>query len=164
MISKKEIEFKICKHCTRFFQSFKHNWQFYKNKTEHCWYYKQDFLVEPGNKKQNGTYYRLKDWYITSKYDNLKEEILSFGDNFGTEYTISMNQYQAEMRKSEINLSLDALKKLQIQDDSLEDLYGLKRGDRMTQGHLIAITLWCNYTETAAEFAETFRIKKKRQI
>ena len=130
-------------------------WEFYRHNKNTMMYRKEE-ITEPGNQKENGGYHKLEDFYVKPMYKNLKEEILEFGTNFGALYGIAMNQWDTIEARG-VDLQTQKIKRLKIVDDSLLDTYKLRFGDPIKLSHLLAVALWCNFTDMAAVFAETFK-------
>ena len=100
--------------------------------------------------------YKLKDWFIPQKYQDLKEEALH-----NRCCPLSLFQWEMVAKKADIKLKewnkSKKSRKLQCEYSIWEIPYGIRRGTPISLAHVIAILMYCNYTEASYEFSRTFR-------
>ena len=105
--------------------------------------------------------YKLKDWYIPSKYSNIKEEALN-----NRCCSLSMFQWKMVLKKAEIKLTeWNKNKKNRklvcngsgTQNEKWKQCYGLADATPISVAHIVALLLYTNYTEMSFEFSKTFR-------
>ena len=118
-------------------------------------------------KGRSGTYvtesnpgYNLKDWFIPQKYKDLKEEALH-----NRCFPLSLFQWKMVAKKAEIKLhewnkskkSRKLLCNYGFSSQIWKESYCIADGTPISLAHVIAILMYCNYTEASYEFSRTFR-------
>eukprot|EP01084_Bolivina_argentea_P132489 233807_1 len=89
---------------------------------------------------------------IMAKYDNLKQEILSF-KQFSAEQWTDLN------KSCNILIQVDKIKTIASNGNN-ERLYEIKKGQSITLQHLLSIKLYTDYTSLCRIFCEAFRLRK----
>ena len=100
--------------------------------------------------------YKLKDWFISKKYDNLKEEALN-----NKVATFPLHQFTVTLCKSKEKLSAwnkdKRARKLVCKVSHWEKPYGIKRGDLITIKHVQSLLFYTNYSKQCYLFGATYR-------
>ena len=106
--------------------------------------------------------YQIKDWFISSKYKDLKEEAIH---NKLSPFSVS--QFNDIHEKASLKLSNwfkdPEARKLRSQDNLREDnawcekVYGIKQGDVIKVEHIMALMFYTNFSEHSYLFSSTFR-------
>eukprot|EP01083_Nonionella_stella_P068961 183479_1 len=130
-------------------------WIYYKH-NQLCMDKYQDRVTDPGNAGD----YRFCDWYIVADASNLKEEILSFGDEQGSH--ISNSSYDSEYQKVCIYLKSEDGRQMYCQTNMWEIKYGVKKGDVAKQEHILAIRFYCNFSKATEQLIRSF-LKQGKQ-
>eukprot|EP01084_Bolivina_argentea_P201179 343920_1 len=124
-------------------------WSYYKDKNDeidNVIQTKHQDSITPVNQG-----YKLKDWYIVSGYSNIKEELLQ--NNI---LRLGNCQFLAEFEKAQIYATSNYIRQLCSVGKFLS-IYGIKPGSTLTTQHLVALQIYCNYTELSYKFSETYR-------
>ena len=128
-------------------------WEFYRNKVE------EERVVfkrsSGGGRTESNPGYQLKDWYISSKYDNIKNEALN-----NRCHSLSLFQWKMVLKKAQIKLAEwrknSRNRKLEC-NKSFWTHYDLEYETPITIPHIVALLMYTNYTKASYEFSKTFR-------
>eukprot|EP01084_Bolivina_argentea_P279155 477210_1 len=106
------------------------------------------------NNNSNDGYY-VYELYIEIKYESLKQEILN--NNL---FILQLQQYDQSVIKINKFINTDKAKQTKscqrpTQRDPLQ--YGITANSLITFNHLLAITLYCDWSELARAFSKSFR-------
>ena len=101
-------------------------------------------VTEPGN---DG--FTLGACYVEPAAANLKEELVNQPD-------VGREQYDLQLAKSKVHLASDECRKLRCEEANWEEKYGLKRGAFITIEYLLALQIYCVFSETCSAFTATF--------
>ena len=104
--------------------------------------------------------YKICDWYISAKYESLKQEILNT-----TCCDFDIDQWKstemtAKTKLNEWNKDPDARKLLSQHTDPIkcwERLYGIKRNTPITVEHIMSLLFYTNYSAQSYLFSGTYR-------
>eukprot|EP01084_Bolivina_argentea_P198482 339853_1 len=103
------------------------------------------FLYDYGN-----TGYKAMQWYITQKYDNIKQEIVN-GNN-----DLDISQWTTTLNKAEYRLEVQMFKNMKA-NRFWKHAYGIKKGTSISLHHIISVLLYCNYSDLCYKFSMTYR-------
>ena len=129
-------------------------WPFYANNEDEE---RVVFTVSNGTRlSESNPGYKLKDWFIPQKYQDLKDEALH-----NRCCSLSLFQWKMVIKKAQIKLEewnkSSKTRKLQCRVSWWEIPYGITKGTTISLSHIIAILMYCNYTEASYQFSRTFR-------
>ncbi len=139
-------------------------WPFYKN----C--RKKERIVakgvgNTGNLIESNEGYLLSEWYICSKYKNLKEEAL-----LNNCCTFTMYQFTITFNKAKIKRDLwindKNARKLKCavgQRNCWQESYGIKKGELIGLNHILSLLMYTNFSKQCYLFSKTFRKTKPFQ-
>eukprot|EP01084_Bolivina_argentea_P247682 414355_1 len=101
--------------------------------------------------------YSINQLFVNIKYSNIKYEILN--NNI---YQLSFNQLQISSMKVSKYIDTNKVRKITASRDDYLDrneflCYGIYKGSPITKNHLLAIILYCDWTDLSTKFTETFR-------
>eukprot|EP01084_Bolivina_argentea_P118371 210042_1 len=97
--------------------------------------------------------YSLRDWYISCKYENLREELLN-----NQICTIALIQYKQLLKMAVYHQSTDMVRKLSCPlEKETAHVYELNSGDFMGLDHLIAMMVQCNFEILQNQLRKTYR-------
>eukprot|EP01083_Nonionella_stella_P155542 502592_1 len=149
LVKEKQIKNKLYDGGRRFFY-----WDYYKDNHDEKHVV---FMDDLGNlESDTNPGYKLCDWYIPSKYKDLKDELLH-----NAICAFSVQQFE--------NTMVQANDKLTgwIDDEMVEDIlckwpywstsYVIARGDEITLQHILSVMFYTNYSKQCYEFSATFR-------
>eukprot|EP01084_Bolivina_argentea_P121413 215143_1 len=95
----------------------------------------------------------LKEWYIEQKYLSMKDEMLN-----NHICSLTSTSWQRLLQKAHAHIDTDIVKKIGFcSRSSTAKCYDMKYGTLMKLDHLIAMMIYCNYTELQRKFTETYR-------
>eukprot|EP01083_Nonionella_stella_P252437 869759_1 len=102
--------------------------------------------------------YKLRDWYIHPLFGTLKEELIN-----NKVCDISKTQWDIQYEKAVVNSNSDRCKLLKVVVDILDpsgyddNAYGLMKGSYVTIAHIMAMLMYCNYSNLQNQFSKTYR-------
>eukprot|EP01083_Nonionella_stella_P215203 774736_1 len=148
-IKENEIKKKLYSGGKRYFY-----WPFYKDNEQERHLVFEDSLGQPRCEENPG--YKLCDWYIEAKYDNLKDELLhNLICVFGKE------QYENTLAKAMDKLSGwvndEGVANISCKWPYWKATYGIEKGDEITLEHILSVMFYTNYSKQCYEFSATFR-------
>eukprot|EP01084_Bolivina_argentea_P130042 229601_1 len=113
----------------------------------------RDYLIRHVNEgHKNKKKYMLKDWYIQSMFQNLKQELLK-----NKICTISPIQWNSLLEKATKHIQTNFAKTLKCAGPHRKEIYGIVLGQPITAEHIIAMMVYCNYDTLQKRFSTTFR-------
>eukprot|EP01084_Bolivina_argentea_P205254 350680_1 len=125
-------------------------WEFYRHNDN------EKYHVRGRKTYEENIGYKLNDWFIAAKYNNLKDELTN---NLICQFSI--NQFQTTFIKA--SQKLDAL----IKDPTVKDIkcdrswwektYGIKKNEPIKLEHIVSVLCYCNFSAQCYSFGETFR-------
>eukprot|EP01084_Bolivina_argentea_P130293 230008_1 len=101
---------------------------------------------DKGNKR-----YNCCEWYIPQKYTSLKDEILN-----NPVENIDLQQWNVSTVKVDIKFQESACRKLKA-NQFWQTAYSIAYKSFVSQRHIMALLLYCNYTTLCSAFSATFR-------
>eukprot|EP01084_Bolivina_argentea_P302128 521453_1 len=103
--------------------------------------------------------YKLRDWYIPAKYNNLKQELLH-----NKICTISEQQWKNLLLTAHAHLMTEYFMTAKSSSYQLSGhCYEMLSNIPISDGHLIAILIYCNLDILQQRFSETFRRQPKNE-
>eukprot|EP01084_Bolivina_argentea_P174499 302279_1 len=138
------------------FYSFAHRyfyWDFYKNNND-----KYDPIISCKDQiqaRQANSEYKLRDWFILSKFKSLKHEMLN-----NKICVISNKQWDIQYLKALSHLESDYFKSIRCKlknDTVATKIYGIKYNCVITVSHVMAMMIYCNYDYLQSKLSETYR-------
>ena len=96
--------------------------------------------------------YKKGDWYISKKYENLKEEMVQ-----NKLYSLTKETYEDVVGKAERNFMSKEIKCMVSNDCILGQYYEKCPNAAIEIENIIVVILYCDYTELAFHFGRTFR-------
>eukprot|EP01084_Bolivina_argentea_P088155 159169_1 len=102
--------------------------------------------------------YKSGKWYIQAKYKDIKHEIV---DN--EMYSLRWSDWRINAQKAATYLQTKYTKSIKA-NAFWETVYGIPHGKKVSHDHIIAICLYCNYTELQRIFTKTFRKESKYEL
>eukprot|EP01084_Bolivina_argentea_P186112 320854_1 len=117
---------------------------YYKNN------HKTSEMFENGMYEVGNTGYCYNDWYIDAKYKSLKDELLN-------NKILALHYKHLENTVTKATIKWQTLRHNNIANDAWQLIYNIKRGSFITVNHVMAILLYCNFTDLNYYFTETFR-------
>eukprot|EP01084_Bolivina_argentea_P283182 484932_1 len=99
----------------------------------------------------------VDDWYITQKYNTLKDEVLN-----NEKCVISLISFNQACEKAEIHQQTETIRQLTCHDKKANDLinmnkiYGIEHKSSMKLEHVLAIMLQCNFDVYQHQLRLTF--------
>eukprot|EP01084_Bolivina_argentea_P206686 352804_1 len=124
-------------------------WPYYKDKT-----IMTDGATWLGLKHINNANegYTLTDWYIVSRYSDLKDEMLN-----NKICTISNFQWNLLLEKAVIHLGTEYAKRIVCRHMFSKKYYGIAKETPISTANFIAMMTYCNQDTLQAKFSETYR-------
>ena len=104
--------------------------------------------------------YSPHDLYITKKYECLKDEMLN-----NTLYCLNYHQYQTSITKMLAYRDTKIAKSTKVLGRWIDYQlhYDIRAGSKLTNAHLLALILYCDWTDLCSIFSSTFRKTKSYQ-
>eukprot|EP01084_Bolivina_argentea_P247680 414353_1 len=101
--------------------------------------------------------YSINQLFVKIKYSDIKHEILN--NNI---YDLSLNQLHISLLKVTKYIDTNKVRKITASRNDHIDrneylCYRIEKGAPITKNHLLAIILYCDWTDLSAKFSETFR-------
>ena len=112
-------------------------------------WYKNGQQTADGNNIKDYGGYQIKSLYVTAKFSSLKEEIYA--------QQSQKVEWESVMLKAEGYIQTYKAKQIRAQDEEMELHYGIEKDTDLSIQNIIAIILYCNYSELCTVFSETFR-------
>ena len=107
-------------------------------------------MVEYGNSMIDPSY-TFGYWYVAPKYHSMKDEVTQFAEN-----KLSIIQYKNTMRSALLKFS-SMSKHIRGASEQWEIACEIPRNSPITLQHIIAITLYTDFTNLSSEFTTSFR-------
>eukprot|EP01084_Bolivina_argentea_P288336 494859_1 len=123
-------------------------WKYYKNNYKEIEKKQENYNIND----YNG--YKIVNLFIKQKYFTFKNEILNYG------YITMSEYYELVILKANKYFATSKGRKLQAKNAHGWVHYDIIEGAPITIGHLIAIILYCNFSDLCTSFSSTFRKKK----
>eukprot|EP01084_Bolivina_argentea_P123749 219285_1 len=101
---------------------------------------------------QNVTESFINYWYIKSKYNSMKSELLKNSICY-----ISLNQWQTLLNKAYCHLATKRAKSIYCSRKASAEWYDMKYDRLLTMDHVIAMLVYCNYTVLQSKFTDSCR-------
>eukprot|EP01083_Nonionella_stella_P027904 76845_1 len=100
--------------------------------------------------------YKLKDWFITKKYANLKEELTQ-----NRTKPFDMDTYDGIIDTASLKLTAyqnnPTVQRLTCRTDWFRETYGIEEGTEIGLKHIVAVLCYTNYSKHCYEFSRSFR-------
>ncbi len=98
--------------------------------------------------------YTLGQWFVEKKYGNLKDELLN-----NLVLTLSAGQFAVTLRKATDKLAewRASGKQPRCRQSWWRESYGVEYGQSISIEHIMAILLYCNFSDLCYIFSSTFR-------
>eukprot|EP01084_Bolivina_argentea_P121281 214926_1 len=128
-------------------------WQYYEEQKEiydpaHQDYSKKHVLVPEAN-----TNYTLKQFYISPKYDNIRDEL-----TLNEVCHIGKEQVNVLVVKAKLLTDSNYAKSISCTRETAVECYEMKTGDPLSLNHVMVIMVYCNFDELSRKFSETYRL------
>eukprot|EP01084_Bolivina_argentea_P277853 474514_1 len=124
-------------------------WKSYKNinETFDPSFQYEDFCQQKSNKNAS-----LKQWYITNKFKDFKDEMIS-----NPICGLRQIEWNNLIQKAVIHLDSNHSRTFKCVRRKTAILFDLKFNDALNINHVIAIMIYCNYDWLQCKFSETYR-------
>eukprot|EP01084_Bolivina_argentea_P102907 184352_1 len=127
-------------------------WNYYKDNDDPYddAHHSSGIVFEERAKANDGT--QVKSWYISKKYKNLKEELLT-----NAICTLATKEVDIVILKAAIHLRTDHCKRMKCERIKSTECYEIKQDAPIASNHLVAMTVYCSFDDLQYKFSETFR-------
>eukprot|EP01084_Bolivina_argentea_P220681 373956_1 len=130
-------------------------WEYYKDLQELGW---DEQVINLGQLRPINNYishdgYKICDLFIVPRYSSFKEEISCY------EY-LNSKKYKESLLKVTKYMRANIVKKIEVPINLAYPCvhhYGIRWGDSMKLGYLLAIVLYCDYSDLCKDFSSSFR-------